>query len=177
MAEKEYESIVQRILKLQKLAEQGVGGEAENARAAIENIVRRYGLSLDEILSDNKKERHIWRVKTAREKHLFIQCLGVVTESWQPATLERGMLIGAELTKFEFAELSAMFDFHRANMEHEYKEMISSFEAAYFSKHQIFPATGIEDHQGSDMSIEKAKRILAMMKGMEDKSYRKQLTE
>lgn len=54
MDNQKYESIVNRILNLQKLVEQGVGGEAENARRAIETIVNRYGLSLDEILSDEK---------------------------------------------------------------------------------------------------------------------------
>lgn len=89
METKEYESIVQRILNLQKLVEQGIGGEAENARLSIEKIVRRYGLSLEEILADEKPEVHTWNVKTAREKHLFIQCLGVVKDTWQPAVLER----------------------------------------------------------------------------------------
>lgn len=61
-----YESIVNRILNLQKLVEQGVGGEAENARRAIETIVKRYGLSLDEILADENPEVHWWRYKTTR---------------------------------------------------------------------------------------------------------------
>ena len=175
METKEYESIVQRILNLQKLVEQGEGGEAENARLAIEKIVRRYGLSLDEILADEKPEVHTWTVKTTREKHLFIQCLGVVKDTWQPETLEKGRLIGAKLTKLEYAELSAMYDFHRSNMEREYKEMISTFETAYIGKHSIYPAHGRDEHQGKDMSIEKARRILAMMQAMDSKEYRKQL--
>lgn len=107
MDNQKYESIVQRILNLQKLVEQGVGGEAENARRAIETIVNRYGLSLDEILADEKPEVHWWRYKTALEKELLLQCLGVVVDSWQPTFYTKGSgTLGAKLTKLQYAELS-----------------------------------------------------------------------
>lgn len=173
-----YESIVQRILNLQKLVEQGVGGEAENARRAIETIVKRYGLSLDEILADEKPEVHWWRYKTAREKELLLQCLGVVLDSWQPTSYTKGSgTFGAKLTKLQYAELSSMYDWHRANMEHEYKEMISNFFSAYAHKHMLFPATKQENDDKSPVNWEKIKRMLAMQEAMSDKTYRKQLEE
>lgn len=178
METEKYESIVQRIINLQKLVEQGVGGEAENARIAIERIVAKYGLSLDEILADDKPEFHVWTVKNKRERSLFIQCLGVVVESWQPTTRERRNKIGADLTKLQFAELSAMFDFHRANMDHEWNAMSKNFFTAYVSKHDIYPITGRDENRSegnSKLSREDILRIIAMQRGMEDKQYRKQL--
>lgn len=178
METEKYESIVQRIINLQKLVEQGVGGEAENARIAIERIVAKYGLSLDEILADDKPEFHVWTVKNKRERSLFIQCLGVVVESWQPTTRELRNKIGADLTKLQFAELSAMFDFHRANMDHEWKAMSKNFFTAYVSKHDIYPITGRDENRSggnSKLSREDILRIIAMQRGMEDKQYRKQL--
>ena len=120
MEKEKYESLVSRILKLQKLAEQGEGGEAQNARMAIEAIVNRYGLSLDEILNDNQEKMYKWTVKTAREKQLWLQCLGVVLNTWQPPCYqEKGnsYALLAKLTKLQYAEMSDMYAFHKANMD------------------------------------------------------------
>lgn len=176
MNQEKYESLVSRILKLQKLVEQGEAGEAANARAAIETIVNRYGLSLDEILQDEGKKNYYWTLKTAREKHLWRQCLGTVLNTWNPRIGEKGNMVVAELTKLQYAEFKDMFDFHRSNMEHEYKEMISTFESAYFGKHNIFPVDGVEEHTDNKMDRAKLLRIIHMQQAMENKSYRKSIT-
>jgi len=178
MEKEKYESLVSRILKLQKLAEQGEGGEAQNARMAIEAIVNRYGLSLDEILNDNQEKMYKWTVKTAREKQLWRQCLGVVLNTWQPPCYqEKGnsYALLAKLTKLQYAEMSDMYAFHKANMEREYKEMIENFTNAYFGKHSIYPASDVENHT-DNVDTERLKKIWKMQQMMDDKQYRKSIT-
>lgn len=70
-----------------------------------------------------------------------------------------------------------MYDWHRANMEHEYNEMISSFFSAYAHKHMLFPATEQENDDKSPVNWEKIKRMHAMQEAMQNKTYRKQLEE
>lgn len=82
------ERITDKLKKLLALAERGCGGEAENARRPLEEHLRKYGMTLEDICENNisrrtfkyrnKEERTIiiqvsYRFLVARAKHLMGQ--------------------------------------------------------------------------------------------------------
>ncbi len=75
-----YESLKTKIRKIATLAESGVGGEAENARSIMERICLEHGVSLDEVLAVEERERY--RFEIGRNKidlRIFTQCYARVT--------------------------------------------------------------------------------------------------
>lgn len=56
-----YESVREKLRKLQALAERGYGGEVEAAKAGIKRLCERYGITPEELLEmqdNDKKERY-----------------------------------------------------------------------------------------------------------------------
>ena len=51
------ERITDKLRKLLALAERGCGGEAENAKRLLEAQLRRYGMTLEDLLNEGKKKR------------------------------------------------------------------------------------------------------------------------
>ena len=76
----DYESIKDRLRKIQALAEGGYAGEAEAAKRILENLCRQHGVSMDDILDKEKISRY--RFNVGRSKiyiRLFVQCYANVT--------------------------------------------------------------------------------------------------
>lgn len=172
-----YESIKEKILKLQKLVEQGSEGEARNACIAIERLIERYGLSLDEILQDEQPKERFWIVKTTNEKRLFTQCLGVVLDTWRPEVLSygKGTHIGAKLTKLQYIELDSMFRWYQSTMNNDWKEIQNSFVDAFISKHHLYPTETEAGAHSKSVDTKKLMRLMSLMGSMSDDKYHKQL--
>ena len=73
-----YESVREKLRKLQALAERGYGGEVEAAKAGIKRLCERYGITPEELLEmqdNDKKERYTFTVgRTNLMRTLFTQC-------------------------------------------------------------------------------------------------------
>lgn len=54
--DKDFESIRSKVLKLQALAERGEKGEAINARRLLDQLLAKYGVSLEEIVEAQEEE-------------------------------------------------------------------------------------------------------------------------
>lgn len=68
-----FESLRDRLLKLQALVEQGFGGEAENARRAIERICKQYGLKLEDVLDVETKHKYTFEIGKGKDMmNLFV---------------------------------------------------------------------------------------------------------
>lgn len=62
--DKDFESIRSKVLKLQALAERGEKGEAINARRLLDQLLAKYGVSLEEIVeAQEEKQPYTFNVK------------------------------------------------------------------------------------------------------------------
>ena len=66
------ERITDKLKKLLALAERGCGGEAENARRLLEEHLRKYGLTLED-LYENKTSRRIFKYRNKEERQIIVQ--------------------------------------------------------------------------------------------------------
>ena len=62
--EKDFESIRSKVQKLQALAERGEKGEALNAKRLLDQLLAKYGVSLEEIVeAQEEKQQYTFNVK------------------------------------------------------------------------------------------------------------------
>lgn len=66
------ERITDKLKKLLALAERGCGGEAENARRLLEEHLRKYGMTLEDIC-ENKTSRRTFKYRNKEERTIIIQ--------------------------------------------------------------------------------------------------------
>lgn len=181
----QYESIKQKLLKLHALAEKGYKGEAEAAKRAIERLCAQYGITLEEVLCVEEPKRYEFEI--GRYKYmltLFVQCYGVVTGVGQLSYFKRSRnKIAVDLTPLQYAELSSLFEWHKANFLKDLAAMQDTIVEAYVNKHNIFRTLSEEEQAERDAREEKltpAKlrriaAIIAMQGELGDNRYHKQL--
>ena len=184
MEQKEYESIKKKILKLYALAERGVGGEAVNARRLLEQWLNRYGIRLADILAE-ENEKQWYEIKGANQEHyrkLLFNCYAKVTnrtEVTYKKTPRGKKRIWLELTAYQYAELSAMFEWHKARLDKEMKRLKDEATSAFIQKHNLFPETDNENDENiaplTPAEMDRLRRVFSLMEGMDNESYVKML--
>lgn len=175
-----YESLKKKLLKLQALAERGLGGEAENARRAIERICEQYGVKLEDVLDIETKHSYTLEIGRGKDMmQLFIRCISSVCDiKGMTYSKPTRSSIKIELTALQYADLSSLFDWHRANYKRELEEFRRSFMSAYIGKHDLFFDSEREGNSIDELTledIERLRRVLKMREAMSDNTYHKQL--
>ncbi|WP_302619459.1 hypothetical protein [uncultured Oscillibacter sp.] len=81
-------------------------------------------------------------------------------------------MLGIECTAAERLEIEFSFEFYNAALEKE----LDRFYSAFLNKNRIFPENAIDQiPDPEEIDLEEAKRIYAMMAGMEEHRRRKAL--
>lgn len=179
----QYVSIKQKLLKLQALAEKGYKGEAEAAKRAIERLCAQYGITLEEILTEEQPKYYNFEIgKYKYQLTLFVHCHGVVTNERTLRYVQRSRsVIAVKLTPLQYAELSSLYEWHKANFAKDLAAMQQTIVEAYVNKHNLFSKRDDEDSDNTpdfELTPEKLRRlqaILAMQGELNDNTYHKML--
>lgn len=176
-----YESLKAKLRKLQALAEKGCYGEAQAARHAIETLCAKYGISMEDVLDFDKKRVYTFEIGRGKDMmHLFIRCLDNVccTDGMKYSKPTRSS-IRIELTALTYAEVSALFDWHKQNFERELKQIREDFMSAYIGKHNLLFDTERSGTASGDKlteeDIARIRRIWKLREAMSDNSYHKMI--
>lgn len=164
------------IQKLKALSDRGVAGEKENATKLLEKLMKKYGITEDEIKCEETKVVDI-ELRTNAEKRI---CSQVLYAYFDDAPLYRrfGTKISfwTKLTKAQELEfkyiLSVYFDSF-------YKEE-NIFISAFIQKNKIFPKVSKTDDDNIPPTAEeiaKSIKVRSMMTGIEKAQIRKALNE
>ena len=176
----EYENIKNKLKKLLALAEQGVQGEAENARRLLEKLCREYGVSMDELLDENQVKYHFFEV--GRNKvylDLFAQCYYKVAnkDRFSYKQISRSQ-IAVEMTAIQYAEMVSLFAWHKANFDNDLEEMKRNILIAYCRKHHLY--SDVDSSDSMELTDEEKERILKIMfmqESLNDNQYHKLLEQ
>lgn len=133
------EKTIQRIKKLQALAERGVGGEKTTAQKKLAKLLKDNGInSLDEL----QKEEYEYTIFSYNGKHeikLLRQCMykvmGAKSDRTAYKPYGRRQKIGIYCTKAQKIEIELEFEFYR----NVFYEELSTFMDAFIQAQQIFP--------------------------------------
>lgn len=175
--------IIDKIKKVMALAEQGEAGEAQAARIALEAMLQKYGLKLEDLKNEKRHER-TFQLKTLKECIIFYQCLanlfGKKSEAYRNTGIyKRQKMVAADMTDLEYADFAPFFEFHLENYRKERKKIMNSIMEAYVNKHKLFASDSGEEDQPEDEKIDfdHCLMVLGMMGTMAQVSYRKKLKE
>lgn len=172
----DYGKQVKLAKKLNALAKCGVGGEKSNASAMLEKLMNKYGIELDEIDSDHRRERE-FKYKS-NSKKLFVQiCFKVIGKSVEFYKWEgrKGNYYVIKCNEFEYIQIKEYYSFYSKLLKQE----IERFKKAFIIKNNLL-SDDAEEYDTSKMSEKKLmelKQIIQMMRGIEAKSPHRILTE
>lgn len=159
------ESIRDKLIKIQALAASGVDGERESARALLATLCRKHGITLESLVNAEKQWRR-FTVSKANHK-LFVQCACFVLRVNAIQFRRVGSLLVMECTATDHIDLKACFAYYRKLL----KKDAEDFYIAFISKHRIFSGIDSGDASESPFDAERIARLIAMMRGMSDRSW------
>jgi hypothetical protein len=177
-----FESIKAKLKKLLALAEGGCEGEARSARALLECLCSKYGISIDNLFDADKKDWYTFDVGiNSLYKKLFVQCycclMNVDKLSYKRVSKSR---MSVELTAYEYAELSAMYSWHKSNIKKDIDKIMNTLFISYCSKHDITNHTKRADDPQKSITYEefhRLKSIIEMQDYLSDNYYHKLLSK
>lgn len=192
MSNKERESIIERLLKIKALAEQGVGGERSAAERLLNSLMEQYCISPEDLDSDVVgyhlayigEQRGDWRLFSQIAHKLHKGRPGEVRiadlrkapaghkKVWAEAGLgPKNSNVGLHCTKAEFVEVMSTSEIYREDMHRQE----DNFFYAYMYKNNLLLDP---DGDQPELTEEEIKKLLAaalMAEGIERKEIYKQI--
>lgn len=148
-------SLRDRLIKTLRLANQGVGGERENAEVILEKLLRMHGLSradLDEI--DAPVRETTWYAVQRDERNIFSglvhslfgedRSIWIHTKNAATKATQRGV----DLSAAEKATFSVAWDVYRSH----WKTAREDFLIAFLRKHKLYDTTNIESRDWDELT-------------------------
>lgn len=176
-----FESIKSKLRKLQALAEKGYKGEAEVAKRLLDKLCEQYGVSLEDVLDQEKKNRYRFEIGKGKIwLSLFMQCYANVTGNRELRYIREtnSIIRGVELTAYQFAEISNLFFWHKTNLKKDIEQTQRLVFEAYVQKHRIFsnaPKDADENRDSQPIDLAHLRAVLAMMDTINDNHYHKMI--
>lgn len=157
--------IRERLKKLYALALRGVGGEKEQAEAILKKLIKKYGVSMEEIDEDVIKEFKI-NYSGAAERKILMQIVYKVTNEtgrtygfvYKKSGRDCRTILGVSCTEAQKIEIEFLFDFYKKL----YKKELEALLLAFIHKHELFGRLK-EGEQGAQLSLEEEAKLYAMM--------------
>jgi hypothetical protein len=161
------EAVLDRLRKIQALAQQGVGGERENAQRMLETALKRHGLTLADLGGTETKDWYEFEYRGEWERKLLIQTASMVANMKEYRHAKRNRTkLEFELTLAERVELEITFDVLKA----AFQEQMGEFFTAFLLRNRVFwPSERDEDAPEPERTPEqraRAKRISLMALGL-----------
>lgn len=133
------EKTMQRVKKLQALAERGVGGEKDTAEKMLQRMLEKNGIqSLNELQSE-EYEYTLFSYNGKHERKLLAQCIyKVMTAAWDKKCYRskgKRQKLGIYCTKAQKLEIEMEFAFYR----NAFYEELDVFMSAFINAQGIFP--------------------------------------
>lgn len=172
-----YESLKDKLFKLKALAERGVGGEADNARRLLLKLCADNGIDLSGLDDAMSPKDTLFKVgRSTLYKTLFMQCYAYVTNNQNISYRTDGVNYLVEVTPLQAAQIRDLFEWHKVNIDKEFKDFKDNFMYAYVQKHGLVCHTEHEsDEYLSKEDLERLMKAVTLMQGMSDRTYIKSI--
>lgn len=163
----ERERLLEKIRKVQALANRGADGEKKSAAALLDKLMKQYGIDEAEI-AEERLEKCFFRYKTPYERKLLVQAIYTVTGkipfkcvgSYSGRARKQ---VGIDCTAAERLEIEFSYEFYKAALEEE----MERFYSAFLMKNDIFPPVSkkAEEIPAAEISRSEALKLQALMAG------------
>lgn len=169
------EKVIEKIKKLQALAERGVGGEKETAKEKLQKMLEKHGIHSLEELEQEETEFTLFSYKGEHEKTLLHQCIyKVMTASNKTDYYKRRgtrQKVGIYCTPAQKIEIELEFEFYR-NL---FNEQLELFMQAFIQAQRIFPPDA--PHGKYDELSERDMKVSFMASGIDRRTRAEMIEE
>lgn len=172
-AHDELDAVARKLRSLKTLADRGMPGEKENARILLERVMKKYGITEQEI-DDQAKEYHTISYTSIWERKLAHQIAHMVTGGYEVYTssVKNDRNVYVLCTKAEFVEIKSNYEFYKRAL----KKDMEIFYSAFVQRNELFPENG-EIKDPDDMPPEERERTLRMLMMSQAMERHKKLKE
>ncbi len=162
------DNIREKLEKILRLAERGVGGEKVNAQRQLDKLLKKYELTLNDIKRP-EKQMYWFKPVGQFEKGLLLQCYAIIVNTAEPMQYKRPREKGYELTPRQYLELCSMFDYYKRRWEKD----LHIFFIAFIQKQNLFPQALYQNPKTnfSEQELKKHRQAERMADGIEKGSY------
>ena len=172
------------ILKVAALAQQGVGGEKENAEALLNRLLKANNMTLADLeAAKNPKRERMFFVGKPYFKNLLAQIIFKVLNVSNYSITNYKLLkkIGVGLTDGQFVRVSVLFEIYSAALQRERQRLIKRqaeerkiLFTAFICKHELYPNQQNKNKKTA-LSEDKISKILQAMRDLENVPVREEL--
>lgn len=162
------DTVRERLLKVLRLAQQGVGGEKANAEALLAKLLNKHGLTRDAIETDFGAERHtIWLDgRDARERQilsqLMVRFVGRTRRLFTSPAVPRK--IGCEASSSEAIAMKLAWEVYQP----AWRKALDDLVLAFVYKHDLFdPTPSDEPISADDKERAEHMRAIRLAEGLE----------
>jgi hypothetical protein len=175
-------NIRERLQKLLTLSQRGVGGEASAAKAALERLCSRYGVSMKELFDTEKRKEYRFEIGRGKDNmDLFIRCFSQVVHETKGIMYRKpttSSILIDRLTTAQYIDIYQLFEWHKEHYKREKEDVMRAFRTAYVVKHRLLYDSELNDDDDKPITPEtrrKLARANAIMEWMSSATYHKLL--
>ena len=161
----ESESIRVRLLKVLRLAQQGVGGERENAEALLAKLLKKHSMTMADLEgASNEPSTLVWFPASSEDERsvlaqLVAKMFGTGRKVWKkPHTSD----LGVNVTASEHAALTIAWEVYSA----AFAEARQALVIGFCFKHGLYAPEGSETADMSEDARARAARALALAEAL-----------
>lgn len=157
----EHEGVRARLLKVLRLAQQGVGGERDNAEALLAKLLRKHSMTMADLEDVSGQSRaQVWFAAGDIDERtvlsqLALKLFGVERRLWQRSNSAE---LGVDVTPSEHAALIIAWEVYCA----AFAEARQALVIGFCFKHGLYASDGAAAADTSDEARARAARALAM---------------
>lgn len=176
--------IKKKLQKILALAENGSAGEQDNARNMLQELLRKYNITIDDIACEVEKTYIFYKINNKMEFDLWSQVIFKVrnVSSFYYTDLKGGKY-ATKCTEAERIEIENQFGFHKRLFRNEYKKQLKNLQdellSAYVNKHNLYGDCPDEEQDNQEkqhpIDLEKLQRILAYKRNLSEETYNKMI--
>ncbi len=161
------ETIRQRMAKVAEMLKRGTPGEKKAAQARLQEMLRHYGLTIEEVTTEKKDLCH-FRYYRRNMRDLLVHLTWVVTGSYETFIMKCARCaLDIELTKAQEQELRAFWKTFAPLYKKERKRLEWQIFIAFLAQHGLEPPPPRERKTGSTrLTDEEIAQIRGIMCGM-----------
>ena len=159
------DSIHVRLLKVLRLAQEGVGGERENAEVMLEKLLRKHSMTMADLEDalDQPRESAWLPVSDGEERavlaQLVVKLFGVERKVWRRGN---DVELGVDVSAAERSALVIAWEVYRAAFAEARRALVMGF----CFKHGLYAAEGTSDSEMTAEERESAARALKLAEAL-----------
>ncbi|GBC62508.1 hypothetical protein DENIS_3480 [Desulfonema ishimotonii] len=150
--------VMDRLRKIRNLAETGTGGERQTAQALLDRLLKKHGVSPDDIDSDDAPKEYQYRYKTKLESKLLVQLYFFTTGKKALYVCRKTRTLYLDLSKSQKIFIDEYYSVLTPAMRKAFEELTEDFMWAFFAKNRLLLTSDEDCGNGKEISTQKRMR-------------------